>query len=113
MKLIALCFTIACVLIGSGCVTHHTLPRDSRIVGGGLDIEWTAPSDGTAVLMEKNTHKVVATRSLADGEKFEFNTTKNEDDANALKSAFGETTPSKSNFILYFSPRYSETHHRH
>jgi len=41
-------------------------------VGGGVSIEYAAPSDGTVILMERTSRRILATDSLSQGDEFEF-----------------------------------------
>jgi len=69
---------IALGLAGLACGMHHRhfhrhrLPHGSRVVGGGLAIEWTAPEPGSAILREETTRRVVATQTLEAGDSFDF-----------------------------------------
>lgn len=97
-----------------GCVTGPgNLPRGARLVGGGLQIEYRAPENGTAILRERSTGKVVATQSLEPGDDFEFTATRQEN-AEVLRSLFATTNapdigqflalPTNACFELYFAP---------
>ena len=64
-------------LIAAGCVTTQYypatgLPGHLEVVGGGLTINWKAPTAGTAYLVEKTSGKIIETESLDEGEAFEF-----------------------------------------
>jgi len=63
--------TIAFAIGLAGCATSD-LPGGARLVGGGLKIEYTAPRDGTAILIERTTKRIVATESLGEGDTFYF-----------------------------------------
>ncbi len=104
---------LVCALF-SGCVSAPSnLPRGSRLVGGGLQIEYNAPENGTAILRERSTGKIVATQSLDAGDEFEFTVTRQEN-AEALRSLFATTNapdigqflalPTNACFELYFAP---------
>jgi len=98
----------------SGCVSAPSnLPRGSRLVGGGLEIEYSAPENGTAILRERSTGKIVATQSLEPGDDFDFTVTRQEN-AEVLRSLFATTNapdigqflalPTNACFELYFVP---------
>jgi hypothetical protein len=55
----------------AGC-TASNLPGGARLVGGGLMIEDAAPTDGTAILIERTSGRVVATESVPEGDAFSF-----------------------------------------
>jgi hypothetical protein len=85
-----------------GC-TSPGKPPSSKIVGGGAQIDWQAPVDGTAILVERVTGKVVITKSLkAREDAFTFNLTVAED-RQLVERALG-TVPPSPEFILYFVP---------
>lgn len=59
------------ITILAGCTTSH-LPRGARLVGGGLKIEYEASRDGTVILLERNSGRMVATESVSEGGNFRF-----------------------------------------
>lgn len=111
MKSTLLAF-VAVGLVLAGCTTSN-LPRGARLVGGGLDIRYTAPAAGTVILIERTSGRIVATRSLeGNGHEFHFspNSFDNGDVLAAMFSAVptkeGELThvPTNTFFQLYFVP---------
>lgn len=62
-------FALMAVL--GGCVTS-SLPSGARLVGGGIKIEYKAPTDGTAIVLERASDRMVVTKSLAEGDDFSF-----------------------------------------
>jgi hypothetical protein len=62
---------VALVIALAGCATSN-LPSGARLVGGGLTVEYTAPTDGTAILIERTSGRIVATESLGEGDSFDF-----------------------------------------
>jgi len=108
---------IAGILL-SGCASTHfgggpQLPANAQIVGGGLSINWKAPTNGTAILVEVNSGKIVRTQSLNEEDTFEFDPVALDSIA-LLNSMFGgpgvqdnETLaalPKDTRFVLYFVP---------
>lgn len=83
------------------------------MVGGGLKIEYRAPTDGTAILMERTSGRIVATESLAEGHDFSFHPNK-QGASEVLFSMFAATNavntgefpqvPTNTFFQLYFVP---------
>jgi hypothetical protein len=55
----------------AGCAAPH-LPQGARFVGGGLMVEYQAPTDGTAILIERASGRIVASKSLSERDYFEF-----------------------------------------
>ncbi len=62
---------VALGLVAVGCSTTN-LPKGARLVGGGLKVTYEAPSNGTAILIERTSGRIVATESLHEGSDFEF-----------------------------------------
>lgn len=98
----------------AGCATSNLqLPRGARFVGGGLMVEYTAPTDGTAILIERNSGRIVATESLDEGDTFSFHPDKGNagevllgmfGNPNALLDGGAMTIPTNTLFQLYFVP---------
>jgi hypothetical protein len=102
-----------------GCATSNLpegLPRGARLVGGGLQIAYRAPTAGTAILMEQTSRRIVATQSLDQGDAFDFNPSSegNRKDREIILSMFAATNavqsgeviqvPTNTFFQLYFVP---------
>jgi hypothetical protein len=111
MKTIWLGFLALGVAI-AGCATPN-LPRGARLVGGGLMVEYTAPTDGTAILMERTSGRMVATESLGEGDTFLFHPEQGGASEVlmglfAIPQAVPEgsmmTMPTNTQFQLYFVP---------
>lgn len=83
------------------------------MVGGGLDIRYSAPAAGTVILRERTSGRIVATKSLeAKGAEFHFSPSAF-DNGEVLAAMFstvpvkeGEIThvPTNTFFQLYFVP---------
>jgi hypothetical protein len=110
--------TIIAGVLLAGCGTTHVsrsleLPANARIVGGGLSIDWTAPAQGTAILVEVNSGKIIRTQSLEQGDVFEFDPLLAEN-TELLNRMFGgpdaadsqalAPLPKDTSFVLYFVP---------
>lgn len=80
------------------------LPSGAQRVAGGYTIQYIYPEDGTAILVDETTGKIVFSVSKAAGERFEFSAT------NTQKKYFSEhgINLDKANFVLYFSPTNPE-----
>ena len=102
MKHITPIIGLGTLLLAIGCSTTGSLPRTAQVVGGGLQIQWEAPAEGTVILIEKTTQKTVATKSLSEGDSFQFDVSR-ESDASVLSAVF-PTIPSNAHFVLYFTP---------
>jgi len=99
------------VLAGAGCSTKSLhldsrLPDQPRLVGGGFLIEWKAPEPGTAYLVEKQTGKIVETRTLAADEVFSFAAT-SVVQADEFEQILGIRFD-QAQFLLYFQPADAE-----
>jgi hypothetical protein len=92
--------------LAGGCGTTLSspatgVPAGVQAVGGGLQINWEAPTDGTVYLVDKTSGKLVVTESLSEGSKFEF--TVDPESAEAFEKAVG-VPPTKAQLVLYFKP---------
>jgi hypothetical protein len=91
-------------MIVAGCNTVSQapgLPRGVQAVGGGLQIYWKAPSDGTVYLVEQASRKIIETKSLDAGEIYEFDI--DAEDAEVFEKVTGlNLTPAR--LALYFKP---------
>lgn len=95
------------VLFLSGCGPKKQppvvrLPDTPRLVGGGMMIEWKAPEPGTAYLIERQTGKIIETRSLPAGGVFTFTATSIVQ-ADEFEQMLGIRF-SQARFLLYFEP---------
>ncbi len=101
---------LACgfVISIAGCTTPgNGLPTGSRVVGGGLSVDYRAPENGTVVLREETTRRMVATQTLSEGDPFTFpDVTMHHE---ALTKLFGDPMPTNLVFTLYFVPGPKET----
>lgn len=100
----------AAALTLAGCAERDRsaldrMPGERRLVGGGLMIEWKAPEPGTVYLVEKQTGKIVETRTLAAGEAYTFSVT-SITQAEEFEDLLGINF-SKTRFLLYFEPAKS------
>lgn len=94
---------LAALITGCTTTTSNTgLPHGSRVVGGGLSIEWEAPERGSVILREETTHRVVATQTLDEGNSFDFPHSSSHQEA--LNRLFGDPMPTNLTFVLYFVP---------
>ncbi|MBM4104364.1 MAG: hypothetical protein FJ263_10035 [Planctomycetes bacterium] len=98
---ISLISATGCVFIANNGPKPCSPPRDAKEVGGGFEIFYKAPEDGTAVLADKRSGKTVRTLSLSEGEIFEF--TSRVFDEKAYKEM--GIDPKKADFVLYFYPK--------
>jgi len=82
------------------------LPDAPQMVGGGMMIAWKAPERGTAYLVEKQTGKIVETRSLEQDEVYSFAAT-SVVQADEFEQMLGIRF-SRARFLLYFEPALGE-----
>jgi len=76
------------------------------MVGGGMMIAWKAPARGTVYLVEKQTGKIVETRSLEQDEVYSFAAT-SVVQADEFEQMLGIRF-SRARFLLYFEPAVAE-----
>ncbi|HSV98662.1 MAG TPA: hypothetical protein VLI39_00710 [Sedimentisphaerales bacterium] len=101
---------IAALMMGiAGCSTlgplqGADLPRDAQIVGGGFRVDWIAPADGTVLLYERKSGKLVETESLSEGDSYEYDMDLSDEEVTqTFEKAFG--IPVKdARLVLYFKP---------
>lgn len=98
---------LAILVMLAGCqTTRHLqadgLPGEEYLVGGGLMIDWEAPQDGTAYLVEKETGKIIETRSLKEGTSYSFSASSGAQ-AQEFEDVLGIDF-SQARFLLYFEP---------
>lgn len=95
-----------------GCTTPKGLPSGAQLVGGGLQIDYEPPTDGTVILIEKVTGRMVATETLSSGSSFTFGPSSG-NWAELMITLFGAPStngevsiqiPTNSVFQLYFVP---------
>ncbi len=105
--LIAALVLLGVVLAAGGCGSEQRsqmeyLPGEQYLVGGGFIIDWEAPEPGTVYLIERQTGKIVETRTLAEGEAYTFEVSSIVQ-ADELEELLGISF-AKTRFMLYFEP---------
>lgn len=103
----AMAVLIVLVMVGGGCglggsLRGTDLPKGLEVVGAGFMIDWDAPAAGTAYLVEKTSGKVIETRSLSEGESYDFTI-----DADEAGSEFEKVVGvplASARLVLYFKP---------
>jgi hypothetical protein len=62
---------IGCIALAAlaGCRTPSYLPLGAKLVGGGLQINYSPPVDGTVILVERVSGKIIATESVDRGDR--------------------------------------------
>ncbi len=91
----------------SGCGTNRSLqadglPDEEYLVGGGMMINWDAPTTGTAYLVEKTTGRIVETRSMQRGDTYDFSIGST-GQAVEFEKVFGVKL-AEARLLLYFEP---------
>jgi len=88
----------------TGSLGRGDLPTGVQVVGGGFMINWDAPTNGTAYLVETMSGKIVETRSVEEGDTYDFEMSLDDEDVvKAFENAFG-VPMEKARFVLYFKP---------
>jgi hypothetical protein len=93
-------------MVGTGCgmtgsLRGTDLPRGLQAVGGGFMIDWDAPMKGTVYLVERTSGKVIETRSLDEGESYDFSI--DADAASTFENALGIPL-AEARLVLYWKP---------
>ncbi len=100
-----LCSLVVLAAWVGGCsesqYTRNILEHRKNLVGGGLFIDYTAPENGTVIYADSVSGKILATKSLLAGEKFEMNLMKR-DDAEKILENYLDMSRLKPQ--LYFIP---------
>ena len=99
---------VACALTVA-CVTHSPfttegIPNAKYLVGGGFQMQYVAPTAGTALVVEESTSKILTTRTLDEGEMFDFEVDLEPDD---FVTTLG-ISMSDARIALYFVPSKSK-----
>jgi hypothetical protein len=105
LLVVGICLLSALLLGGcstSGSLQSDGLPGEEYLVGGGMMINWEAPADGTAYLVEKTSGKIVETRSLKRGDTYDFSIGST-GQAAEFEKVFGVKL-SEARLLLYFEP---------
>jgi hypothetical protein len=104
----ALIVSVAAMLliaVATGCQTSKAynsngVPSNKYIIGGGYQIDFTAPCKGVAYAVEAKSQKVLQLKSLDKGERFNF-------EVDAQNEDFEKTLGIKrsdARFAFYFVP---------
>ena len=110
------CALLCLLLLNQGCTSNRgkasfseasirEILSGASVVGGGFVINWQAPAKGTAILVEEHSNRNILTRSLAEGDSFEFNPVQGdrEQSEKSFTNLFG-IGPEKANLLLFFKP---------
>jgi hypothetical protein len=87
--------------LSRGPLTAAGLPQRQYLVGGGMHIEYVAPSDGRLYWAEETTQKILEMKSVKAEEKTEFGA--GEMASDAVKKRLGVDLKD-ARFSLYFVP---------
>ena len=103
---------------GGGSDLESTLPDGAKVVAGGLFIQWRAPENGTAILVEACSGRAVKSQSLARDDEFKLDPS-DSDTVHILNAMFADADdvkdedrlaplPKNSRFVLYFAARQEQ-----
>lgn len=115
MKVHRVVYLLPIILLMSCTTGSPHLPKGAKLVGGGLEISFSSPVDGTAIVLERSTGKIIATESItANGSPWEFGSAHVPNWEEMLASLFPATNggnssfryqlPTNAFFELYFVP---------
>lgn len=100
LKVAVLCVSlisvIGCAVSQKTAFGFNGMPKKQYCVGGGLEISYTAPQDGTCYLVDQKSGKFVVTESISEGSTFDF------DLSSADPDKYGSLI--QGNLVLYFVP---------
>ena len=104
MLLLLLFCAGGCIIVSKNKCGQPAAPlqREAYRVGGGFQIKYTAPEDGTAVLVDKKSGKTVQTESLKAGQDFTFHPSTEDCEVQLAKMGIDLK---KADFVLYFHPK--------
>jgi hypothetical protein len=108
----ALVAVIVGLMMVAGCSSTPSLhssglPNGVDAVGGGLTIDWKAPASGTIYLVERTKGKIIQTKSINEGEVYEFEIDPNE--TQEFETAVGVPL-AEARIVLYFAPASLKSH---
>jgi hypothetical protein len=100
---------ILCGMLFSGCQSgtgsafgFGGLPKEHYRVGGGFNIKYEAPADGTFYLVDLSSGKFVVTKNVTEADTFEFSIDPTNIDEET-RACGVDTRISK--LVLYFVPK--------
>jgi hypothetical protein len=88
-------------ILSPGPLTASAVPKRHYLVGGGMHIEYVAPSDGRLYWVEETTQKILSMKSVKADQEVEFGA--EEMAAGAVKDKLGVDLKD-ARFSLYFVP---------
>ena len=89
---------------GTGAAfTKSGIPAREYLAGGGFEIYYVAPSDGTVYWVEETTQRILETESVKEGEAVEFGGSPDPDMAEGIKAVLGVDL-ADARFTFYFVP---------
>jgi hypothetical protein len=88
-------------ILRPGPLTSTAVPKKQYLVGGGMHIEYTAPSDGRLYWVEETSRKILAMKSVKADQEAEFGAEGMT--ADAVKNKLGVDLKD-ARFSLYFVP---------
>ena len=106
IKLVSLVAVALMIIAGcqSTTIDEHEagtwLPDEHYIVGGGFEIDYTAPDHGTIILANQTTGQLLVTQSVEAGERYGIEIDPTED---GIEQMLGGD-PSEVRIMLYFIP---------
>jgi hypothetical protein len=103
MLVLTAVFVSGCVFIAGNSIEPDKFgPCKQNKVGGGFNITYIAPEDGTVQLVDKKSGKNILTQAISAGQEYKFSA--QELDLQLYK-AWGVDIH-KADFVLYFHPKH-------
>ena len=108
LRLLTISSLILCLVGCSGIVKRPVfdddgLPSKCYLVGGGLSLDYSAPSPGTAYVVDMSSKKYIITKSVEAGENIELNIDPTEEDVKTGLESLG-IDASQLDIKLFFVP---------
>ncbi|QQE10197.1 hypothetical protein JD969_11840 [Planctomycetota bacterium] len=87
-------------MVGCASMEERALINDAIVAGAGFEVEYTAPMDGRVYYYDQTSKRILITKSLRQGEKFEIVTGPGEPQLQSILGAKARD----ARMLLYFRP---------
>ncbi len=87
-------------ILGAGVFDSRGIPQKKYLVGGGLEVDYEVPVDGTVYWVEEHSGRILISESLEEGDSFQQSLPLELE----LIKLFGEDNAANQKMSLYFVP---------